>query len=121
MSPELTKISPHASALRGDLEITARRMLLIFVPYAALVLSNLALRLLPSTDIRSATSVMMLGPLTAIRPIVMIAGVLYGISTASLWESRLLGLFVLSLMLSLEFALNLHASRRQSREIQNCV
>ena len=40
-------------------------MLWIFLPYGALVLFNLALRLLPSTDIRSATSVFMLGLLTA--------------------------------------------------------
>jgi hypothetical protein len=50
-------LSPHRNALRADLESAAERMLRIFLPYAALVLLNLALRLLPSTDIRSATSV----------------------------------------------------------------
>lgn len=113
--------SAHRAALRTDLEGAAGRMLWVFLPYAALVLGNILLRLVPSTDIRSATSVMMLGPLTAIRPLIMIAGVLYGISASVLWETRLLGLFILGLMLSLEFALNLRAGREQAREINTLV
>lgn len=114
-------LSSHRDALRADLELAAGRMLRIFVPYAALVLFNLALRLLPSTDIRSATSVLMLGPLTAIRALVMIAGVLYGISSAHLIETRLLGLFLLALMLSLEFFLNRRTSRAQVAQIRQLV
>ena len=88
----------------------------VFIPYAALVLGNLLLRLVPSVEIRSATSVMMQGPLTAIRPLVMIVGVHDGISHSALVETRLLGLFVLALMLGDEYALHLDAARRQSRE-----
>jgi hypothetical protein len=113
--------SSHRDALRADLEAAAGRMLWIFFPYAALVLLNLALRLFPSTDIRSATSVFMLGPLTAVRPLVMIAGVLYGISACQLLESRLLGLFILALMLSLEYALNRRAARAQAIQIRLLV
>ena len=113
--------STRRDALRADLELAAARMLRIFVPYAALVLFNLALRLLPSTDIRSATSVLMLGPFTAIRPFVMIAGVLYGISASRLRETRLLGLFILALMLSLEFVLNRRAGREQAMQIRQLV
>ena len=93
----------------------------IFVPYAALVLFNLALRLVPSTDVRSATSVLMLGPLTAIRPLVMIAGVLYGVLGSQWMETRLLGLFILGLMLSLEFFLNRRAARTQEAQIRQLV
>jgi hypothetical protein len=114
-------LSSHRDALRADLESAAERMLRIFLPYAALVLLNLALRLLPSTDIRSATSVFMLGPLTAIRPLVMIVGVLYGLSTSRLLETRLLGLFILALMLSLEFSLNRRAARAQAVQIRTLV
>lgn len=110
-------LSGHRDVLRADLESSAGRMLQVFLPYAALVLFNLALRLLPSTDIRSATSVFMLGPLTAIRPLVMVAGVVYGIFRSSLIETWLLGLFILALMLSLEFVLNRLASRAQLRQI----
>jgi hypothetical protein len=113
--------SSHRDALRADLASAAARMLRIFLPYAALVLFNLALRLLPSTDIRSATSVFMLGPLTAIRPVVMIAGILYGLSASRLLETWLLGLFVLALMLFLEFALNRRAARAQAIQIRALV
>jgi len=113
--------SSRGVALRADLEDAAGRMLWVFLPYAALVLFNLALRLLPSTDIRSATSVFMLGPLTAIRPLVMIAGVLYGISASQLLETRVLGLFILALMLALEFVLNRRAARAQAMEIRQLV
>jgi hypothetical protein len=113
--------SGRRDALRADLESTAGHMLLVFLPYAALVLFNLALRLIPSTDIRSATSVLMLGPLTAIRPLVMIAGVLSAISGSALLETRFLGLFILALMLSLEFVLNRLAARAQSIQIRQLV
>lgn len=111
----------HRTELRADLEAAAGRMLWVFVPYAILVVGNILVRLVPSTDIRSATSVMMLGPLTAIRPLVMVAGVMYGIAPSALWGTRLLGIFVLGLMLGLEFVLNLRAAREQRREIDGLV
>ena len=114
-------VSSNRGALRADLESAAGRMLWVFLPYAALVLFNLALRVVPSTDIRSATSVLMLGPLTAIRPLVMIAGVLAGLSASRLFETRLLGGLILVLMLSLEFFLNRRAGRAQAAQIRQLV
>jgi hypothetical protein len=114
-------VSSHREMLRDDLEAAAGRMLWVFVPYAALVLFNLALRMVPSTDIRTATSVFMLGPLTWIRPHVMIAGVAYGIAGSRLWETRVLGIFILALMLLLEFALDLRAARAQRIQIRELV
>ena len=111
-------LSAHRTELRSDLEATAGRMLWIFFPYAIAVVGSLAIRIIPSTDVRSATSVFALGPFTAIRPLVMIAGVLYGIAGSQLLETRFLGLFVLTLMLSMEYVLNRSAGRRQAREIQ---
>ena len=107
--------------LRGDLEKSAVRMLFVFIPYTVLVLGNIALRVIPSTDIRSATSVFFLGPLTGIRPFVMIIGVLAGIWRAQLHETVFLGLFVLALMLSVEYALNFYCSRLQQRQIRSLI
>jgi hypothetical protein len=114
-------VSSHRDELRGDLETAATRMLWVFVPYATLSLVSLALRIVPSTDIRSATSVFLLGPLTAIRPYVMIAGVTYGLFGSRLWETRALGIFILGLMLLLEFALNWRAGRAQRIQIRGLV
>lgn len=112
-------LSNHRAELRGDLETTAGRMLWIFLPYAAAVLINLALRALPSTDIRAATSVMMLGPLTGLRPFVMIAGVIYGVRASYLFETKMLGLFVLTAMLFLESFLDRIAERRQALDLSS--
>lgn len=114
-------LTPHRGELRADLELAAGRMLWTFLPYAATVLSSLVLRLLPSTDIRSASSVFLLGPLTAIRPLLMTTGVFFGIYSAHLWETRILGLIVLALMLCFEIILNRLASRRQAAEICSLV
>ena len=113
--------TPDRKLLGQDLGSAAGRMLFVFLPYAALVLLNLALRLIPSIDLRSATSVFFLGPLTALRPFVMIAGVTFGIWRAQLSATIFLGLFVLVLMLSVELALNLYSSRLQQRQIRSLV
>jgi hypothetical protein len=112
-----TALSHHRSELRGDLAAAAGRMLWIFTPYAAAVLFHLSLRALPSTDIRAATSVMVLGPLTGLRPFVMIAGVLYGVRSSQLLETKFLGIFVLAAMLLLESLLSRIAAHKQEREL----
>lgn len=96
------KFAPGRAALLADLHGAAHRMLWVFVPYAAVIFGSFAVRALPSTDLRSATSVMIFGPCTALRPLVAIAGVLYGVIPSSRWETKALGVLVLGLMLSLE-------------------
>ena len=111
------RFSSHSIALRADLESSAGRMLLIFLPYAAIVLLSLSLRFVPSIDLRSATSVFALGPLTAVRPVIMIVGVLAGIYSSLFWQTRILGVIVLLLMFSIEVVLNYFAARKQAAEI----
>ena len=110
------KFAPDRPALFSDLLGAAHRMLWVFLPYAAIVLGALAMRAIPSTDIRSATSVMILGPMTGLRPLVTIAGVLFGILPAARPETRALGVFILALMLSLEPLLNRIVEIRQRAE-----
>jgi hypothetical protein len=113
--------SPDRNLLIADLEQSANRMVRVFVVYAALVLANLALRLIPSVDIRSATSVLALGPLTALRPFVMIAGTTYGIWSSKLPATKLLGALVLAFMLGTEWFLNRIHDRIQQRELQELI
>ncbi len=113
--------SQDRALLIADLNDAARKMILVFTAYAALVLFNLALRLAPSVDIRSATSVLALGPLTAFRPVIMAAGTLYGIWASKLMITKLLGGFVLALMLGSEWFLDRMHSRIQQRELENLV
>jgi len=113
--------TPHRNELVADLQGAARRMLWIFLPYASAVLAALSLRLLPSTDIRSASSVFFLGPLTAIRPLLMFVGVLFGVYAARFGETRLFGLLVVMLLLSIEATLNRLAGLHQSRQISSLL
>lgn len=56
-------------------EEAGRRMLLVYLPYAALILTALLARAVPQVDVRSLTSVLIFGPLTFVRPAVAVAGV----------------------------------------------
>lgn len=107
--------------LVSDLEQAGGRMVLVFVVYAALVLFNLGLRLIPSVDIRSSTSVLALGPLTALRPFIMIAGTVYGIAASNLMATKLLGSFVLAWMLGTEWFLDRMHDRIQRQELQALI
>ena len=113
--------SPGRGLLIADLEQAAERMVRVFVVYAALVVFNLGLRLIPSVDIRSATSVLALGPLTALRPFVMTAGTVYGVWPGKLLATKLLGALVLAFMLGAEWLLNRIHDRIQQRELQELV
>ena len=68
------KYSPDRTALLADLQSAAHRMLLVFIPYTIIVLASFMVRALPSVDLRSATSVLVFGPMTALRPLVSIGG-----------------------------------------------
>jgi hypothetical protein len=56
-----------------------------------------------------------LGPLSAIRSLVIIVGVDYGVAPSRLVETKLSGAFVL--MLALEIVLNSLAARRPGRSV----
>jgi len=118
----LTMHATHDVArLLADLDRAAARMVGVFAGYAALVLFNLALRLIPSVDIRAATSVLALGPLTAMRPLVMLAGTVHGVSASALPATKALGGLVLALMLASEWLLNRMNDRIQERELAGLV
>src|SRR5258708_16703451 len=72
----LLLVASDSGRLTLELVGMCQRMLQVYVPYAVVVLVMVALRAVPSTDLRVATSVTVLGPATALRPYVMVAGVL---------------------------------------------
>jgi len=90
-----------------DFNRVGARMLVIYIPYAAIILFAIAIRAIPSVDIRSITSTLIFGPFTLIRPLVAIVGLIYGLLAAPRVETIVLGLVVLAMMLSLEKSLSL--------------
>jgi hypothetical protein len=98
-------VSADRSGLLQDYESAGSRMLTVYLPYTAIVLLTFLLRWIPSVDLRSITSTLIFGPFTLIRPLVAVVGMGYGIFAAQRIATVVLGLIVLTMMLSLETVL----------------
>ncbi|MBI3854115.1 MAG: hypothetical protein HY293_00325 [Planctomycetes bacterium] len=96
------RAAPDPSAFRADLARVWVRMLQVYLPYAGLIFSALAFRLIPSVDIRCLTSTLVFGPLAGIRPLVGVAGLIWGVLAAPRFEIVAGGAGILALWLSLE-------------------
>ena len=80
---------------------------IVYVPFALIIVLAFLVRSIRSVDIRSITSTLIFGPFTLIRPLVAIAGLLYGVLAAPRPATIVLGALVLTMMLSLEKTLSL--------------
>lgn len=89
-----------------------RRMLAVYVPYALVVLAAFAVRAAPSVDVRSLTSTLVFGPFLFARPLVVAAGVAWGLAATRRADASALLLVVLAEMLLLERLLVYMRSRR---------
>jgi hypothetical protein len=103
----LLMLTRNPQSLIWDFEKAGSRMLVVYVPYATVILFAFLVRLIPSVDIRSITSTLIFGPFTLIRPLVAIVGLVYGVLAAPRVATVVLGLIVLTMMLSLEKVLSL--------------
>jgi hypothetical protein len=99
-------LTTDRESLIRDYQRAGSRLLIIYLPYAALIVLGFALRAIPSVDIRSITSTLIFGPLTLIRPVVAIAGLVYAVFAVPRPAVVTLGLIVLTMMLGLERALS---------------
>ena len=92
--------------LFATFDSVATRMLMVYVPYALILIATFFVRAIPSVDIRSITSVLVFGPFTLIRPLVVLAGAIWGLLAAPTAGIALLLALVVTLMLGMEFALD---------------
>ena len=99
-------LSPDPRGMFRGLAAVGSRMLIVYVPYALVIGSAFAVRAAPSVDLRSITSVLIFGPFTLIRPVVVVAGLVWGFLAAPNIKTLLLCLLILSLMLTPEWALS---------------
>jgi len=90
-----------AGFLFSDLELIGARMLMVYVPYALILLITFCVRAIPSVDIRSITSVLIFGPFTFIRPLVVLAGAVWGVLAAPSAITIALTVLIVTLMLGL--------------------
>jgi hypothetical protein len=93
-------------ALFSKFETVGARMLTVYIPYALILLITFCIRAVPSVDIRSITSVLIFGPFTFIRPLVVLAGAVWGVVAAPGSLTIAITVLIVILMLGLEFALS---------------
>ena len=93
--------SNDAAALFSKMESVGARMLTVYVPYAVILLITFLIRTVPSVDIRSITSVLIFGPFTFIRPIVVLAGAVWGVVAVPGAITIALTVLIVCLMLGL--------------------
>ena len=103
--------SSDAGALFSKLELIGQRMLMVYVPYALIILITFCIRAFPSVDIRSITSVLIFGPFTFIRPIIVVVGAVWGVVAAPGAITIALTVLIVILMLGLGDALSWFRSR----------
>ena len=103
--------SNNPGALFSKIESVGARMLTVYVPYAVILLITFLVRAFPSVDIRSITSVLIFGPFTFIRPIVVLAGAVWGVVAAPGTITIALTVLIVCLMLGLGGTLSWLRSR----------
>jgi hypothetical protein len=104
--------SSDAAALFSKMELVGARMLTVYVPYAVILLLTFGIRALPSVDIRSITSVLIFGPFTLIRPLIVVADTIWGVVAAPGAITIAITVLIVSLMLGLGHVLGWLRSRR---------
>ena len=98
--------SSDAAALFSRFELIGARMLTVYIPYALILLITFCVRAVPSVDIRSITSVLIFGPFTFIRPLIVLAGAVWGVVAAPGAITIAITVLIVGLMLGLEYALS---------------
>lgn len=72
-------LSQNGTQTLTEMQTVGWRMSAVYWLYAAAVLFTFLVRAVPSVDIRSMTSTIAFGPLTFIRPAVILLGVIWGL------------------------------------------
>ena len=83
--PLVAGVAWDTGTLDGPFLRTGAMLVACFGVYAALVLASLSIYLLPDPEISSLSTVLVLGPLTLLRPLVIIGGWVLAMPEADLW------------------------------------
>lgn len=102
----------------SDLEQAMQGMLCVYIPYTLLFLLAMSIRTIPLVDCKSLTSILLLGPLTFVRPMVAVIGIATAMTFSQHAEVFILGalavFFVLAFELFMEY---LHERRGRRRAL----
>jgi hypothetical protein len=104
-----------------NLERAMQGMFWVYIPYTMLFMFAMCVRWIPHVDFKSATSILILGPLTFIRPMVAIIGIAVAIFFSPHAELFALGTLAVFCMLSFEFFLDRLHNRRFCQKITSTL
>lgn len=98
----LITTAPVPAAVYSDMISAGATMVWIFATYATLVFAALLAYLVPSTDVSTLATVIVLGPFTMLRPWVVAAGAIAAALTAREPRTAVLALVAGAVLASLE-------------------
>lgn len=87
-------VTAGPEGIDGAFNAAMVRVLAVALPYAACILATTAVCILPSVSARTAASIVIFGPFTLVRPVVVIGAVLYAVLPDPRWQLVLVGLIV---------------------------
>jgi hypothetical protein len=108
-------VASSPSALFDGYLQSARHLLWVYGIYASIVLLAMGMWTYPAPDIRVLASVLVLGPFTLVRPLVIVAGCGFALALATQFQVRALCAAAIALQLSIEPMLNAIAAKSQKR------
>ncbi len=112
-------IAPDPSLLFAEYLRVARHLLWFFASYAALVVLAMALWTYPHPGVRTLASVLILGPLTLLRPAIIITACAVAVLLETQWKLRIPCIFAILVQLGIEPTLNwIHSKAQQKRHLR---
>jgi hypothetical protein len=85
LGPVLAGIGWGGASLEGPFMRAGSMLVAFFGVYATVVLSSLSIHLVPDPDVSSLSTVLVLGPLTLLRPVAILVGWALALLEADLW------------------------------------
>lgn len=110
--------SGDPQAIVQEMTAVGLRMASVYRPYAIVILITFAIWAFPSVDVRSTTCTIAFGPLTLIRPAVVVLGIAWGLMLKPSLPVVLSAILIAMIMAPFRFWLNLWFSRRDGDQLQ---
>ena len=100
-------MSPDRQTTVDQMVSVGERMVTVYSMYAIVIFLTFAVRAIPSVDVRSTTSTVFFGPLTLLRPAVIVIGIGWGLAAEQPQVAVVIAAILISLiMVPFRFWLN---------------
>ena len=100
--------SPDRQTTLQEMVAVGNRMTIVYFIYAIIIFLTFAVRAIPSVDVRSITSTVFFGPLTMLRPAVIVIGIGWGLALQPQVAVTIAAVFIALIMVPFRIFLNLY-------------